>query len=91
MKQNFISSIPQAVYRRSHNPSFRKRKVKQLRRRKIALVIFVVGMLLALIASLAKSYEWAYIQESLTLSFAGYLCMISSAAYLLLSLLQTWK
>lgn len=54
-------------------------------------MIFVVGMLLAIIASLAKSYEWAYIQELLTLSFAGYLCMISSAAYLLLSLLQTWK
>ncbi|WP_156093014.1 hypothetical protein [Chitinophaga rupis] len=53
--------------------------------------MFIVGMLLAAIASLAKSYEWAYIQESLTLGFAGYLCMISSAAYLLLSLLQTWR
>ncbi|WP_217607148.1 hypothetical protein [Chitinophaga sp. GbtcB8] len=91
MKQNFISFIPQAVYRRSHNPVSRNKKFKQLRRKKIALIMFIVGMLLALIASLAKSYEWAYIQDSLTLGFAGYLCMISSAAYLLLSLLQTWR
>jgi len=91
MKQNFTSFIPQAVYRRSHNPLSRNKKLKQLRRKKIALIMFIVGMLLAVIASLAKSYEWAYIQESLTLGFAGYLCMISSAAYLLLSLLQTWR
>ena len=91
MKQNFISFIPQAVYRRSHSSFSRNKKLKQLRRKKIALVMFIVGMLLAVIASLAKSYEWAYIQESLTLGFAGYLCMISSAAYLLLSLLQTWR
>ncbi len=61
------------------------------RLRKIALATFFAGILLTLAAWIAEMGRQDDIQSLLTLAFVGYILMISSAAVLLLNLLNEWS
>jgi phosphoglycerol transferase MdoB-like AlkP superfamily enzyme len=67
--------------------------IKQLgersrRLRKISVIVFIVGLLLTATAYIAEWIRWNDAQALITLSFIGYLLIISSAAVLLVNLLH---
>ena len=59
--------------------------------KKLALIAFVIGMLMAFLACLAQLNNWNGIAECMTLGFIGYMLVISSTAYYLISVLYEWS
>lgn len=70
--------------------------IKQLgagtkRLRRISISIFIVGLLLTVTAYFGESRRGNDIQLFITLGFIGYILIISSAAILLVNLLNVWS
>ena len=82
---------PKTGYRQSVQRLPNARKIKHLRNRKIAVVVFIAGMLLAGADYLAKVQGWSDLPEMMTLGFAGYILMISAAASLLVNIMRVWS
>ena len=59
--------------------------------KKISVIAFIAGILMATLAYLAGVMEWQYLQEFMTIGFVGYVLIISAAAYYLTSLLYEWS
>ncbi|MVT08137.1 hypothetical protein [Chitinophaga tropicalis] len=59
--------------------------------KKISLIAFITGMLMATLAYVADVREWQYLQEFMTIGFVGYVLIISAAAYYLTTLLYEWS
>lgn len=78
MKLDFINSIKQLGTR-----------TKWLRR--ISISVFIVGLLLTVTAFIGESLRGNDVQFFITLGFIGYILIISSAAILLLNLLNVWS
>jgi hypothetical protein len=78
MKQDLFNSIQQLGAR-----------TKWLRR--ISISAFIVGLLLTLTAYIGELRSVSDIPLFITLSFIGYILIISSTAVLLLNLLNVWS
>lgn len=59
--------------------------------RRISISVFIVGLLLTVTAYIGESRRQNDIQLFITLGFIGYILIISSAAILLLNLLNIWS
>lgn len=59
--------------------------------KKIALIAFILGLLMATLAYVAESNGWNGLQEFMTIGFVGYILLISAAAYYLSHLLHEWS
>jgi hypothetical protein len=59
--------------------------------KKIALITFIIGVLMAILAYVAQLSEWKDLPAYMTIGFAGYVLIISAAAYYLTSILYEWS
>jgi hypothetical protein len=59
--------------------------------KKIALIAFIIGVLMAILAYVAQLSEWQDLPAFMTVGFAGYVLIISAAAYYLTSILYEWS
>ncbi|SFE93589.1 hypothetical protein SAMN05518672_112124 [Chitinophaga sp. CF118] len=59
--------------------------------KKIALIAFILGVLMATLAYVAQLSDWSELAEYMTLGFVGYILIISSTAYYLTSVLYEWS
>lgn len=59
--------------------------------KRISLIAFITGILMASLAYIADLQEWNHLQEFLTIGFAGYVLVISAAAWYLTSVLYEWS
>lgn len=59
--------------------------------KKITLVVFIIGVLMASLAYVAQLCGWKDLQAFMTVGFAGYVLVISAAAYYLTSILYEWS
>ncbi|WP_343692588.1 hypothetical protein [Chitinophaga sp.] len=59
--------------------------------KRIALIAFILGVVLATLAYFAEIYDWVGLQEYLTVGFTGYVLIISAAAYYMSSVLVEWS
>ena len=59
--------------------------------KRIALIAFIVGVLMASLAYVAQLCEWNDLPAFMTIGFAGYVLIISATAYYLTSILYEWS
>lgn len=59
--------------------------------KKIALIAFVIGVLMAFLAWIAQLNNWNGMAECMTFGFVGYILIISSTAYYLTAVLYEWS
>jgi len=59
--------------------------------KRIALIAFILGILMATVAYIAEVNEWIASPEFMTVGFAGYVLIISAAAYYMTSILYEWS
>lgn len=59
--------------------------------KKIAFIAFVLGVLLAFVSYIAEVKSWTPLAVSVTIGFAGYVLVISAAAYYLTAILHEWS
>ena len=58
--------------------------------KKIALIAFILGVCIALLAYIAQVNDWNGLAEYMTFGFVGYVLVISAVAYYLTSVLYEW-
>jgi vacuolar-type H+-ATPase subunit I/STV1 len=58
---------------------------------RIALIAFILGILMATLGYVAELNEWSRSAEFMTVGFAGYVLVISAAAYYLTTILYEWS
>jgi hypothetical protein len=59
--------------------------------KKIALISFILGVVMASLAYVAQLNDWIGLQEFLTVGFVGYVLIISATAYYLTAILYEWS
>ena len=59
--------------------------------KRIALIAFILGILMATVAYVAEMNEWTASPEFMTIGFAGYVLIISAAAYYMTAILYEWS
>lgn len=59
--------------------------------KRIAMIAFILGILMATLAYVAQVNDWNGLAEYLTIGFAGYVLIISAAAYYLTTILFEWS
>jgi len=59
--------------------------------KKIALIVFIIGVLMASLAYVAELCEWKDLPALMTIGFTGYVLVISATAYYLTSILYEWS
>jgi hypothetical protein len=59
--------------------------------KRIALIAFILGILMATVAYIAEMNEWTASPEFMTIGFAGYVLIISAAAYYMTAILYEWS
>jgi hypothetical protein len=59
--------------------------------KRIALIAFILGVVMATLAYFAELNDWVGLQEYLTVGFTGYVLIISAAAYYMSHILYLWS
>lgn len=59
--------------------------------KRIAMIAFILGILMAILAYMAELNDWNGLDEYLTIGFAGYVLIISATAYYLTNVLYEWS
>jgi hypothetical protein len=59
--------------------------------KKVALIAFISGILMATLAYVAELNDWEGLPEFMTIGFVGYVLIISAAAYYLSTILYEWS
>jgi hypothetical protein len=59
--------------------------------KRIAFIAFILGILMATLAYVVEVNEWTTSPEFMTIGFAGYVLVISAAAYYMTSILYEWS
>ena len=58
--------------------------------KRIALIAFITGVFMALLAYIAQMNDWISLPAYMTLGFVGYVLIISAVAYYLTAVLYEW-